>query len=299
MILSHTVLPGVRPRFVIDGTAFKALLRFGRWIFVSTLLTFLAGQADRLLFGKLIPFDLFGVYSIAAMLAALPTMAIVKVGATVVFPAYSRLTAREDFKDVFSRVRLPLLLTGGAIVTGLIACGPYLIAFLYDKRYAQAGWILQFLAASAWLQILECTNGVALLAQGRTTWVAGGNAAKFASLLVFLPLGFHLGGFRGAIVGLIVSQLAKYATSVTGTAISGLRGFGWDAGLTATTAGLSALGFWTGGMIAAATHSNLGALLGSGAAAGGPWACIGLVYLWRTGAIERRWPGRGRPSPTA
>ena len=62
-------------------------MRFGRWIFVSTVLTFLAGQSDRLVFGKMIPIALFGVYSIASMLAALPTQAVLKLGGAVIFPA--------------------------------------------------------------------------------------------------------------------------------------------------------------------------------------------------------------------
>jgi O-antigen/teichoic acid export membrane protein len=287
MVLSHTALPGIRHRFFIDRVALKALLTFGRWIFVSTVLTFLASQTDRLLFGKLVPFDLFGVYSIAAMLAALPTLAVVKVGATVVFPAYSRLAGREDFKNVYPRVRLPLLLAGGAIVTALIACGPFLIRILYDNRYAQAGWILQLSAAAAWFQILECTNGVALLAQGRVSWVAAGNAAKLVGLSVFLPLGFKLGGFPGAIVGLILAQVAKYLTSAIGTAVQGLPGFGRDTVLTAVTAGLSAFGFWIGSTLNTAYRSNLGGFLGSCATAGGIWAAIGLIYLWHQKVLRR------------
>jgi O-antigen/teichoic acid export membrane protein len=291
MVLSHTALPGIHPQFVVDRVALKALLRFGRWIFVSTMLTFLAGQADRLLFGKLIPFNLFGVYSIAGMLAALPTLAILKVGGTVVFPAYSRMSARKDFKVVYSRVRLPLLLAGGAIVTCLIACGPFLIGMLYDKRYAQAGWILQLSAVAAWFQILECTNGVALLAKGRVSWLAAGNAVKLAALLVFLPLGFKIGGFPGAIVGLIVADVAKYLTSATGTAIHGLPGFGRDIVLTATTAGLSALGFWAGSTLGTAYRSNLVGFLGSCATAGSIWAGIGLLYWWRQSVLRRQRAG--------
>ena len=82
---------------------------------------------------------------------------------------------------------MPLLLAGAAITSGLIAGGPALIDILYDRRYAQAGWILQFLAVGAWFQILESTNGAALLAQGNPGWMVASNAVKLASLVVGLP----------------------------------------------------------------------------------------------------------------
>jgi hypothetical protein len=49
------------------------LINFGKWIFVSTALTFFAGQSDRLIFAKLIPIDMLGIYGMAAMIALLPS----------------------------------------------------------------------------------------------------------------------------------------------------------------------------------------------------------------------------------
>ena len=52
---SHVLLPGHANRFRIDRGHARAMLRFGRWIFLSTVLTFFVSQADRLVFGKLVP----------------------------------------------------------------------------------------------------------------------------------------------------------------------------------------------------------------------------------------------------
>lgn len=284
LLLSHALLPGIRHRLDLDRGDLRALLRFGRWIFVSTLLTFLASQSDRLVFGKMIPLDLFGVYGIAAMLAAMPTQAVLRLGNSVAFPAYSRLAGRDDFRDVFGRVRLPLVLGGGAVVSALLACGPFLIRVLYDTRYLQAGWILQYLSAITWLQILECTNGAALLARGRVGWVAAGNAAKLAGMLAFIPLGFHVGGFRGALVGLIASEAARYLTSVMGTAALGLGGFGRDVLLTAFTAAVAWAGSAGGQALAGADRGALAGLAVAAAVTGAPWALIGGRYLRRARA---------------
>ncbi len=280
-VLSHVALPGIRHRFRLEREALGELLGFGRWVFVSTLLTFLAGQADRLVFGKTIPLDLFGVYGIAATLAMLPTLAVLKVGSSVAFPAYSRLAARGDLGALLSRVRLPLLLGGGAIVSGLFACGPGLIRVLYDSRYEQAGWIVQFLAASAWFQIMEATCGAALLALGRVPWMAAGSAVKLASLLVLIPLGFHLDGFRGALGGLVLAEAFKYLVAAAGVALLRMPGLRLDASVTALVVAISAAGSIGGGLLGRAAHSSVAGFGGAAAVAGGLWAAILAGYLLR------------------
>lgn len=289
-VLSHTSLPGIRNRFLLDREAARALFHFGRWIFVSTLLTFLAAQSDRLIFGKVIPLDLFGVYGIAAMLSMFPTQAVLSLGSGVVFPAYSRVARDPGFEPLFRRVRLPLLLAGSAVVAGLIAGGPAIIRILYDARYHQAGWILQFLAAVAWFQILECTIGAALLARGRVRWVAAGSAVKVLGLVGLIPLGFHLGGFPGALAGLCLSEALKWLTAATGAASDGLPTLRRDVLLTIAVAALSAAGY-----AAAELAGRWGAVAGFGGAAlvvGGAAACGG-VWFHRTRWGEWRRSLRG------
>ena len=240
--LSHTLLPGVRNRFHWDRSAASELMKFGRWIFVSTVLTFLALQGDRLIFGKLLSRAEFGVYGVAAMMASLPTMTLMRLGSTVVFPAYSRAKAKDSkdaianggngsrdgaspnaaspdgneittvgpqFQRVFDLVRLPLLAAGGLAAAGLIAGGPPLIQIMYDPRYHAAGAMLQLLAIGGWFQVLQVSNGSALLALGSPKSIAASNVAKLLAMVIFIPLGFTLRGLLGAIVGMIVAEVLK------------------------------------------------------------------------------------------
>ena len=54
LVLSH-LMSDRRNRLKWDSRVLIELIEFGKWIFASTMLTFLAGQFDRLLFGKLVP----------------------------------------------------------------------------------------------------------------------------------------------------------------------------------------------------------------------------------------------------
>ncbi len=127
-VLTHTFLERRRHRFQWDEESRAALFHFGRWVFVSTVLTFFAGQTDRLIFGKMIPLALFGVYNIALMMAGLPGQVVTKIGSAIAFPAFSRLNgAGRNFESAFFRIRLPLLMLGAWATAILIASGPALV----------------------------------------------------------------------------------------------------------------------------------------------------------------------------
>ena len=250
LFLSHKYLPGIRNRLQWDRDCARALLRFGRWIFLSTLLTFAVMQSDRLIFGKLIPIGLLGVYSIALTWATLPISVVGGVMSSVIFPLLSRLhQAGTDFSEAYLKARRPWAILGGWASAGLIAGGPTLVRLLYDSRAIGAGWIIQILAAGVWLLVLETSNGVALLALGQPKWVAAGNAAKLIAMFVLIPLGYSRYSFPGAVAGFAASEILRYGTSVVGSRRYKVACLGQDLGLTMLTIGTSALGLLTARMV--------------------------------------------------
>jgi O-antigen/teichoic acid export membrane protein len=243
LLMSHTFLPGIRNRFRWDRASVHTLLRFGRWIFFSTLLTFMVMQSDRLIFGKLIPMGLLGVYSIALTWASLPIAIFDRVFNAVLFPLLSRLHEEgTDFSAAFLKARKPWLLLGGWTTACLISGGPSLIQLLYDTRAASAGWIIQILAAGIWMLLLETANGTALLALGEPKWVAAGNGAKLVGMIVFIPVGYARFGFPGAVVGFAASELLRYVTSVVGARRHNVACFSQDLWLSALVIATSGLG---------------------------------------------------------
>jgi O-antigen/teichoic acid export membrane protein len=67
MVLSHKFLPGAANKLCWDKTAVKDLIKFGKWIFLTTAIGFVANQGDRLLLGSYLTPEMLGVYSIAFM----------------------------------------------------------------------------------------------------------------------------------------------------------------------------------------------------------------------------------------
>jgi len=139
MLASHFLVRGERNRLHWDKECAQSLFKFGRWIFVSTVLTFFAGEADRIIYGKTISLALLGIYNIADQLASLPTQAIIRIAGPVTFSVYSRVHDRStSLSSVFAKVRAPLLIIAGWAITGLIVTGPGIIRLLFDPRYEAA-----------------------------------------------------------------------------------------------------------------------------------------------------------------
>ncbi|MEM9809264.1 MAG: oligosaccharide flippase family protein, partial [Cyanobacteria bacterium P01_D01_bin.56] len=68
-LFSYVLCPGPRHKLSLEPEARKEITDFGRWIFLTSIFIFLGDQADRLILGKLIPIEIFGIYSIAVSLA--------------------------------------------------------------------------------------------------------------------------------------------------------------------------------------------------------------------------------------
>lgn len=190
----------------------RNLLRFGRWIFVGTILTFLAGQIDRLVLGKYASMEYLGVYSIALMLVTLPRDVLGKLVTAILFPVLSQC-ARKEPARLTARIRLArevLLPVGVLAVTGIVLGAPVFISLLYDARYSDAGWIAQWLTVFVWFGILQVTAEQTLLALGETFWLAISNLCKVVSIVVGCAVGFQIGGIAGFVLGMGIGAAAGY-----------------------------------------------------------------------------------------
>jgi len=237
LALSFLALPGIRNRFRWDRGSAHTLLTFGRWVFLSTLLGFAATQADRLVFGKLVPMELLGVYNIALVWATLPSMVLERLFRTAMFPALSRVhNAGGDFVAAFREAREPWLLFGAWIVACLLAGGPSLIRLFYDARALDAQWIVQLLAIGTWVATVSSSRGNAALARGAPGWIAASSAAKVAALAVLIPLGIAHYGFPGGVAGFVLAEGVAYSVLLFSMSRRGLRELPRELALTAVLA---------------------------------------------------------------
>lgn len=212
MAWSHWLIPGSKNRFAWDKEAAVDLYSFGKWIFISTAITFLAEQTDRLILGKLVSFQLLGVYGVAFALSDIPRQVLLAVSNKVFFPAFSKLAdlPREDFRAKILKNRKLLLLAMAIGLVFLVSFGDWIILALYDKRYKEAAWMLPLLAFGIWPRVMTQTIDQALFALGKANYPSYGCLFKFLFMIIGLPLGYHLMGLPGAIFVVALNDVPFY-----------------------------------------------------------------------------------------
>jgi O-antigen/teichoic acid export membrane protein len=278
---SHLLVPDVRNRLRWDRTALGDLVHFGKWIFFGTIFTFLGGQADRLVIGKL-SLLLLGVYHIGAMLTAIPSALLGTLSGQVVFPLYSRvLEMGRSVGETFARVHPPMAGFAAYMVSGLIASGPTFIRCAYDPRYAAAGWMVQVLALGAWFQMLEVLVDALLWGLGRAKVTAVSNAIKVLSLPVLAPLGYFLGGLEGMVLGFVATDFVRYGVSMWYIRRRGAPILRYDLALTLLIGVVSLAGLAAGQLLwpdrVLPRHlALLGVAPDAGLPGGLPWGALGL-----------------------
>ncbi len=194
MAASHFVLGGARNRFGWDGAAASSIFHFGKWIFLSTLLTFFAVQTDRLLLGKLLKEGALGVYNQGQNMANMIPAAVMALGGAVVFPVLARVHRENpgDMPRQVRRLRRAVLLPGVGGLCALIVMGDWIVGLLYPPEFRDAGWVLQILATGACAMLASMTYGNAMLAQGRSREITLMLATQIVFLVTGSLLGYHL-----------------------------------------------------------------------------------------------------------
>lgn len=210
--LTHWALPGPRNRIEWEPEAFREIYAFGKWAFVSSILSFLLSSGDRILLGGFLDAKTMGFYSIAFLLVNALQQAVSKLVGYVVLPAMSEVVRERPayLKKTIYRVRLPFDIVCLVSAGILFMLGDLVVRFLYDARYASAGWMLGVLALTLLTTRLDMFDQC-LLAMGRPKLLSGLNMARLVALYSLVPLGFLMFGVKGAVLAVAGSSLINAA----------------------------------------------------------------------------------------
>ena len=206
LLIYHALLPGPANRFQWDPQAFKEIIGFGKWIFLSSILGFLTFNADRLLLGGLIDAHQLGLYSIAFLFVSFPQLMLAQLAIRVAFPALSEV-ARENpakMREIYYKFRIPFDLVQLFLAGFLFTFGSSLIRLLYDSRYIDAGPIMDILAvgiiATRYQLVENC-----FIAIGKPKLLTPLYAARLLSVFSIVPALHALHQFTGALWGIVIA----------------------------------------------------------------------------------------------
>jgi len=208
-LFSHGWLPGTANRWRWDRPAFLEIMHFGKWIFTSSILGFLVANSDRLLLGALVDGAILGICMIAFLIVGAIDQLVGRIIAGVTLPALSEVArSGGDLRAAYYRFHV-LIAAGAYFWAGfLMASGEPLVGLLYDHRYADAGWMLQILAATLIAAPFQIAVQ-AYLALGMPQLHSKILFVRLIALVAAVPVGFLLFGLPGALWGIVVSQLSS------------------------------------------------------------------------------------------
>jgi O-antigen/teichoic acid export membrane protein len=220
-VLSHAVLPGIVHRFRVNRDYAQEVIKFGRWILLSSALTFIVAQGDRAVLGRLLTPAQLGVYSVAFFLSQAVVEVVRSIGARVLFPVYAKLSADKpgNLRRAVRRARTALLAVFLPGVCILTLFGPWIVRLLYDARYADAGWMLQILSVGSIGSILSLTSNSVLLSVGDSFRYAVVLAFRSVLLIAGMLIGSRLGvaylsgpdrHIQGLLWGFVASSFLNY-----------------------------------------------------------------------------------------
>lgn len=220
LISSHYLIPGFRNRFCWDRAAVRELINFGKWIMVSTLVTYWAMQIDRPLLGFLRDPAVLGVYVIGLSLVNMPREVIGRLATVVLFPALAR-SAEESMADVgrrLLRARSLILSAALACALGVVLGAPTFFQVLYKPEYHMAAWYAQLASISAWVALLQTSADRTFLAIGKPRTLVFSNATNLIVTVIAGLVGLKLdlmlfqgsSGINGFILGMAVGALSGH-----------------------------------------------------------------------------------------
>ena len=210
--LSHAAYRDVPMHAVWDRAIAAEMWRFGRWIIGSSVAGFVLLNGDQLIFGALMPVEVFGLYAIAVLWLQAGVLVLLRLGDLVIFAAQAEVARerRADLPRVMGRMRLAF---DALLVVAFLAAlfgGALFIDLIYPPEYGGAAGFLMLLSPR-FLTLRQNPVKAMLLVEGRSGVMAAATAIDALVLIVGVPLAWHLGDPRAAVLIVALAPLGGAA----------------------------------------------------------------------------------------
>jgi len=162
------VLHPYRPQFHMNLRRVAELLRFGRWVFLNSVVVMVRSHGLALLVGRLLGAEALGIYNRGLYFSKQPFEEVTKLFWKIGFPTFALVHQQpERFRRFFSdSVALMALLVVPA-AAALLVLSPALVAELLGERWLPIIPVMQAGSAIACLSVILAPCFVAFQASGR------------------------------------------------------------------------------------------------------------------------------------
>jgi O-antigen/teichoic acid export membrane protein len=214
VVVSYVFFNGHHSRFAWEKKSVQTLIGFGKWIFISSTISFLTNQGDRLILGIFLSMAQLGKYSLASNWSSIVGLLSVGLSFRVLHPYFKQAIDNHSNFSRIHKVRFTLNGIYTLICVSIAVLGDKLIVFLYDDRYVEAGWMLQILALGQIARSLTYTLMPFMLAQGDSFSQMKFSVVNALVLVTCLFTGGYLGATEGIIIGYAMSTIISHPAMI-------------------------------------------------------------------------------------
>lgn len=224
MLSGHLFLKGPANHFQWDSGTARAIFSFGLPVMLSSSLTFLGGEGNRLIWGSLLDVKLLGFLGLATTINVVAWQAVKQLSGRVLLPAYSEVWRNNParFSSAVERARFVQIAPAWCVAFILAFGGPTIFHWFYDNRYAQAGVILQVLALGLMVDMLNGSFSGVLWAMNKVSVSTVMQVALLVCQIGGMLTGYWWHGKPGAIIGFAAAGWVLYPLNATVYARLGL-----------------------------------------------------------------------------
>lgn len=215
MVLTHTWLAEAPDRFAWDRHAVNSLIKYGRWIFFSTLLSFFVNSSGSLILGKFVSMNELGLFTIGATLAKVIENIYQQIAGKVIFPLYVHIKHLpiEQIREKVFKIRLGIMAAFLPPLWIMTIFGQKIVDEFLDPRYHGAGWVFQIFSLGA-IPMIISGIGPFYLALGDSLIMLKLTVYKFVCFTMLIVLGWRFYGATGMICGMALFTFPVYLADV-------------------------------------------------------------------------------------
>ena len=165
--IASYILHPYRPHLSSDTRKAKELFGFGKWIFGTSIITFIFNQGDDAFLGKVLGVTALGFYQMAYKIGQLPATEFAKMISQITFPAYSKI------QNDFSKLKKGFLKTLNITVFIMIPMtgGIFVLSDEFTRIFLTEKWMpmvpaLKILVVAGMIRALVTTGGALFQGKG-------------------------------------------------------------------------------------------------------------------------------------
>ncbi len=209
LFIMNMFLPGPRNKLRWSPDAASELIKFGKWIFLSTLCGFLLTQGDKAILGKYLSLTTLGIYNIGYFMASFPQALSARIMGQVMIPMHRERPPGASASN-YAKVRQARFAMTGFIFAmqfALAFLGVWIVELLYDPRFHPAGIIVVAIACMNVPYLIGMTYDFSALGNGDSRGVFYLLLIKATVQTILFIAGMEYYGLAGALIGVWLSQI--------------------------------------------------------------------------------------------